>query len=79
MIVGCSQNIYFIEAIRQVNASRRLAEYRKTLDRSRLVGQALEHIHLLDLLEAGEFEKAAAFMKFHLEFALKLKSDDTLG
>jgi DNA-binding GntR family transcriptional regulator len=79
MIVSCSKNIYFIEAIKQVNASRRLAEYRKTLDRTRLVGQSLEHLYILDLLEAGEFAKAADFMKFHLESALRLKSDDTLG
>jgi DNA-binding GntR family transcriptional regulator len=79
MIVDCSHNIYFIESIRRVNASRRLAEYRKTLNRARLVGQSLEHIRILDLLEAHEFEKAAEFMKFHLEYALKVKTDGTLG
>lgn len=78
MIVECSGNVYFLESIRRVNASRRLAEYRKTLNRDRLVGQSLEHIRILDLLEEGNFEKAAEFLKFHLEFALKLKSDDTL-
>ena len=78
MIVECSNNVYFIESIRRVNASRRLAEYRKTLDRSRLVGQCLEHIHILDLLEAEDYPKAAEFMKFHLEFALKLKTDNSL-
>ena len=75
MIIGCSKNVYFIESLKRVNASRRLAEYRKTLDRSRLVGQSLEHIRILDLLEAGEFGKAAEFMKFHLDYALRLKSD----
>ncbi|WP_455274970.1 GntR family transcriptional regulator [Rhizobium herbae] len=78
MIVECSGNIYFIESIRRVNASRRLAEYRKTLDRTRLVGQSLEHLRILDLLEAGDFEKAADFMRFHLDFALKVKTDTTL-
>jgi DNA-binding GntR family transcriptional regulator len=78
MIVECSNNIYFIEAIKRVNTSRRLAEYRKTLDRSRLVGQCLEHIHILDLLEAKDYSKAAEFLKFHLEFALKLKTDSQL-
>jgi DNA-binding GntR family transcriptional regulator len=75
MIVGGSKNVYFIESLKRVNASRRLAEYRKTLDRSRLVGQSLEHIRILDLLEAGEFGKASEFMKFHLDYALRLKSD----
>lgn len=79
MIVGCSKNVFFIESLKRVNASRRLAEYRKTLDRSRLVGQSLEHVRILDLLEAGEFAKASDFMKFHLEYALKLKTDETLG
>lgn len=79
MIVACSGNLYFIESIRRVNASRRLAEYRKTLDRSRLVGQSLEHLRILDLLEAGELAKAAEFMRFHLDYALKVKSDNTLG
>jgi DNA-binding GntR family transcriptional regulator len=79
MIVECSNNIYFIESIKRVNASRRLAEYRKTLNRTRLVGQSLEHIRILDLLETGELQKAAEFMRFHLEFALKVKTDGTLG
>jgi DNA-binding GntR family transcriptional regulator len=79
MIVAGSGNLYFLESIRRVNASRRLAEYRKTVDRSRLVGQSLEHLRILDLLEAGEFAKAAEFMRFHLEYALQLKSDGTLG
>ncbi|HMG49816.1 MAG TPA: GntR family transcriptional regulator [Inquilinus sp.] len=78
-IVAGSGNLYFVESIRRVNASRRLAEYRKTVDRSRLVGQSLEHLRILDLLEAGEFAKAAEFMRFHLEYALQLKSDGTLG
>jgi len=52
-IVAGSGNLYFVESIRRVNASRRLAEYRKTVDRSRLVGQSLEHLRILDLLEAG--------------------------
>lgn len=78
MIVECSQNIYFIESIKRVNASRRLAEYRKTLDRTRLVGQSLEHLRILDLLEAEDFQKAADFMRFHLDFALKVKTDDSL-
>lgn len=79
MIVECSGNIYFVESIKRVNASRRLAEYRKTLDRTRLVGQSLEHLRILDLLESGDFQKAADFMRFHLDFALKVKTDDTLG
>ncbi|WP_081991307.1 FCD domain-containing protein [Inquilinus limosus] len=79
MIVAGSGNLYFIESIKRVNASRRLAEYRKTVDRSRLVGQSLEHLRILDLLEAGDVAKASEFMRFHLDYALKLKSDGTLG
>lgn len=79
MIVECSGNIYFIESIKRVNASRRLAEYRKTLDRTRLVGQSLEHLRILDLLESADLQKASEFMRFHLEFALKVKTDSTLG
>lgn len=78
-IVEWSHNPYFIESIKRVNASRRLAEYRKTLNRSRLVGQSLEHMRILDLLQAGENQKAADFMRFHLEYALKLKSDGSLA
>jgi DNA-binding GntR family transcriptional regulator len=78
IIVECSRNVYFVESLKRVNASRRLAEYRKTLDRSRLVGQSLEHIRILDLLEAGDLEKAADFMRFHLGYALKVKSDGAL-
>lgn len=78
LIVECSNNIYFIESIKRANASRRLAEYRKTIDRARLVGQALEHIRVLDLIESGEMAKAAEFLKQHLKRALELKSDSTL-
>ncbi|WP_158746873.1 GntR family transcriptional regulator [Acidisphaera sp. L21] len=74
MIVGCSGNPYFTESLKRVNASRRLAEYRKTVDRSRLIGQSLEHLRILDLLEAGKISDAAEFMRFHLDYALTLKS-----
>jgi DNA-binding GntR family transcriptional regulator len=57
-----------------VNRLRRLIEYRVTVDRSRLNRQCREHLKLLDLLEAGNFAEASAFLRQHIQGANILKS-----
>ncbi len=73
MIVACSHNEFFLEAIKRVNRLRRLIEYHATLDRSRLRGQCQEHLEILDRLEGGDLSSAAAYLKIHIEGARKVK------
>lgn len=74
MLVGCSGNQFLLDAVRRQNRLRRLIEYRHQLDRSRLAGQAREHLRLLDLLEEGELEGAAAFLYQHLDVVRAVKT-----
>jgi DNA-binding GntR family transcriptional regulator len=74
MIVTCSGNEFFVDALKRVNRLRRLIEYRLTVDRSRLTRQCREHLKLLDLLEEGNVTEASAFLRRHIEGANTLKS-----
>jgi DNA-binding GntR family transcriptional regulator len=74
MLAECSNNAYLADAVKRVNRMRRMIEYNHQADRSRLVTQAREHLQLLDLLEAGDNEKAADFMYTHLDVVRELKT-----
>ncbi len=65
-IVGASGNPFMLEALQRVNRVRRLLVYRSLTDRQRYSRQAREHLVILDLLEAGRREEAAAAMSAHL-------------
>ncbi|MGP3769640.1 GntR family transcriptional regulator [Streptomyces sp. SDT5-1] len=67
MLVGCSGNQFLLDSVRRQNRLRRLIEYRLQLDRSRIAGQAREHLELLDLVESGKLEEASAFLSRHLD------------
>ncbi|MEU0303120.1 GntR family transcriptional regulator [Streptomyces sp. NPDC006175] len=67
MLVSFSGNQFLLDAARRQHRLRRLIEYRHQVDRSRLAGQAREHLHLLDLTEDGRLEEAAAFLRHHLD------------
>jgi DNA-binding GntR family transcriptional regulator len=73
-IVAGSGNPFLIDAIRRVNALRRLLEYRAKRARATITLQCREHLQLLDLIEAGKLEQAARFMEKHLDIARKTKS-----
>jgi len=74
MIVGCAGNAFLSDALRRQNRVRRLIEYRHQFDRSRLVGQAREHLRLLELLERGETQAAAELLRAHLDRVRWLKT-----
>lgn len=74
LIVRCSGNAFFLEAIRRQNQLRRFMAYKSNVDRSRLISQSKEHIHLLDLIEAGRREDAAEFLRNHLDVVSRLKT-----
>lgn len=74
LLVQCSGNIFFIDAIRQQNQLRRFIGYKANVDRSRLLVQCQEHIRLLDLIESGRREEAAQFLWSHLNEVGRLKT-----
>ncbi|AVA26147.1 GntR family transcriptional regulator [Rhizobium sp. NXC24] len=74
MLVACSHNEFFLDAIRRINRLRRLIEYHITIDRSRLPRQTAEHLHILDLIEDGRRNEAAAFLYTHIMGASRIKT-----
>ncbi|UWU23825.1 GntR family transcriptional regulator (plasmid) [Rhizobium sp. CB3060] len=74
MLVACSRNEFFLDAIRRINRLRRLIEYHITIDRSRLPRQTAEHLHILDLIEDGRRNEAAAFLYTHIMGASRIKT-----
>jgi DNA-binding GntR family transcriptional regulator len=73
MLVACSGNQFFLDALKRVNRLRRLMEYRISIDRTRLIQQNREHLEILDLLESGSFERASAFLREHILTAWQVK------
>jgi DNA-binding GntR family transcriptional regulator len=75
LIVRCSGNAFFLEAIRRQNQLRRFMAYKANLDRQRLIIQCTEHIQLLDLIESGKCEAAAGFLRHHLDIVGRQKTE----
>jgi DNA-binding GntR family transcriptional regulator len=67
MLVRCSGNRHFLDAIQHQNQLRRPLEYRSKSDRTLFVEQCREHLKLLDLIEAEEREAAASYLREHLD------------
>lgn len=74
MLVACSQNEFFLDSIKRFNRLRRLIEYHITIDRSRLPRQTSEHLQILDLIEDGRRNEAAAFLFTHIMGASRIKA-----
>lgn len=74
MLVACSRNEFFLDSIKRINRLRRLIEYHITIDRSRLPKQTAEHLHILDLVEDGRRNEAAAFLFTHIMGASRIKT-----
>ncbi len=69
MLMRCTGNVFFLEAVRRLNRVRRLIEYRITTDRTRLPQQCREHLALLDMIEGGDMTAAADFLYRHIREA----------
>lgn len=54
-------------------------EYRIQKERSHLVHECKDHLHLLDLIEAGNREAAACFLEEHLAKVKTVKLDLLTG
>ncbi len=74
-IVAASGNSLLLDSIRRVNRLRRLFEYRIHKDRTRLVQECSDHLHILDLIESGRRDEATEFLRRHLDRVLELKLD----
>jgi DNA-binding GntR family transcriptional regulator len=73
-IIECSQNSFFIDALKRIDRVRRLIDYRQMLDRESAIGRCREHVHLLDLLLADKRNEASEFMRQHLTELSTLKT-----
>jgi DNA-binding GntR family transcriptional regulator len=73
-LMSFSGNRFVVDAMRRVNAMRRLLEYRAHWDRERVATQCREHLHLLDLLELGSRADAAAYLRRHLDVVRRIKT-----
>lgn len=67
-----SGNRFLAKAIRLQNRLRRLSNYDWTHGIERVVVNCRQHLEILDRLEAGECDIAAALMRRHLEIAMNL-------
>ncbi|MDF3606685.1 GntR family transcriptional regulator [Paracoccus sp. DMF-8] len=73
-VIECSQNIFFIDALKRVDRLRRLIDYRQMLDRDVARERCIEHIELLHLVLSSRNKDASEFMRRHLEALGPLKS-----
>lgn len=65
-IAECSNNAFVVQAVAQQNRLRRLLEYESLIDSGRLNASCMEHLSILDALDAGARDKAALAMERHL-------------
>ena len=66
-LVQASNNRFFADAALRVTRLRRVVGYVIALDQGRLAAQSEEHLAILDRLEAGDREGAAALLLRHLD------------
>lgn len=66
LIVAGSRNPFYLDALRRINSIRRLLAYRSSAVRERYLGQAREHLEILDLLVEGRNEEASWKLRLHL-------------
>lgn len=68
-------NRFLAHAIRLQTRLRRLSEYENYNDRERLRASCREHLEILDALEAGEFARASALLRRHIEVSQEVRPD----
>lgn len=72
-LAAASGNRYFLVGVQQQNRLRRFGNYDWTFGHDRVIVNCREHLAILDQLEAGRNEAAAALLRRHLEGAARLK------
>jgi DNA-binding GntR family transcriptional regulator len=70
-LVRCSHNRFYVEAFQRVTRVRRVMEYRwyQTIPDPDRPRRLQEHLTMLDLIEAGDRQAAAALLRAHLDAA----------
>ena len=66
-VAACCNNRFLAQAIRQQTRLRRLTAYQGGAGRRRLQDSFREHLTIMDAVEAGDTERAAALMSAHIE------------
>ncbi len=66
-------NRFLGHAIRLQTRLRRLSEYENYNDRERLRESCLEHLAILDALDAGDFERAAGLLRRHIAVSQEVR------
>lgn len=70
-----SGNRFMLQTIRRINQLRKLVEYRAVAGNPEArARQAAEHLHILEAIERGNREQAAALLREHLEGARRQKA-----
>ena len=77
-IIECSQNVFFIDALKRLDRLRRLFDYGQMLDRDVARERCVEHVELLNLVLGGKNRDASEFLHRHLAALGPLKAA-TLG
>lgn len=77
-LASMSGNRFLANMIARQNQLRRLVEYRQVLSREQVRGQCEEHMEILDLVEAGERDRAAEQLRRHLEGAKLRKATGSM-
>ena len=77
-IIACSGNSFFIESLKRIDTLRRLIEYRQSLDRKYAAIRCQEHVHLANMLLAGQRLEASHFLRQHLS-SVSLEKTSTAG
>jgi DNA-binding GntR family transcriptional regulator len=72
-LAACSGNPFFHQAVQLQNQLRRFLSYSWTYGRERVDASCHEHLAILDALEAGDRDWAAALMRHHLDLAGRIK------
>jgi DNA-binding GntR family transcriptional regulator len=79
VVMACSRNSLFIDALHRVDRLRRLIEYRRSLERDRAAVRCAEHVEIADLLLAGHRTDAADALRSHLAGVAREKTTGGLS
>jgi DNA-binding GntR family transcriptional regulator len=79
VVMGCSHNSFFIDALRRIDRLRHLIEYRRSLKRDRALVRCAEHVRIADILLAGKRAEAPEYLREHLTTVGKEKTDVAPG
>ncbi|WP_261835712.1 GntR family transcriptional regulator [Vibrio ishigakensis] len=78
-IVGMSNNVFLLDALKRVNRLRRLVEYNVNGKRPVPRKECEEHLVLIGLIEEGKLTEAASFLEKHLSRTAKEKEEIAQG